>query len=39
MPVLHLLRHGKLLPNPERRFIGQRDVPLSEEGKRLVSFE
>ncbi len=34
MPILHLLRHGTLLPNPERRFVGQRDIPLSEEGRR-----
>lgn len=34
MPVLHLLRHGILLPNPEHRFVGQRDIPLSEEGRR-----
>lgn len=34
MPVLHLLRHGTLLPNPERRFVGQRDIPLSETGRR-----
>ena len=34
MPVLHLLRHGTLLPNPERRFVGQRDIPLSEVGRR-----
>lgn len=38
MPVLYLLRHGTLLPNPERRFIGQRDVPLSEEGKRQALY-
>ena len=34
MPILHLLRHGTLLPNPEHRFIGQRDIPLSETGRR-----
>ena len=34
MPVLHLLRHGTLLPNPELRFVGQRDIPLSEIGRR-----
>ena len=34
MPILHLLRHGTLLPNPERRFVGERDIPLSEEGRR-----
>ena len=34
MPILHLLRHGTLLPNPERCFVGQRDIPLSELGRR-----
>lgn len=38
MPILHLLRHGTLLPNPERRFVGQRDIPLSEEGRRQARF-
>ncbi len=38
MPTLYLLRHGALLPNPERRFIGQRDVPLSEQGRRQALF-
>ncbi len=27
-----LLRHGELVPNPEHRFIGQRDVELSSAG-------
>ncbi len=38
MPTLYLLRHGALLPNPERRFIGQRDVPLSGRGRRQALF-
>lgn len=38
MPTLHLLRHGTLLPNPERRFVGQRNIPLSEEGRRQARF-
>lgn len=38
MPVLHLLRHGTLPPNPERRFIGQQDIPLSEKGRREALF-
>lgn len=38
MPILHLLRHGELLPNPERRFVGQRDIPLSEEGRKQARF-
>ncbi len=32
MPVLYLLRHGELLPNPEHRFIGQLDIALSKKG-------
>lgn len=28
-----LMRHGALAPNPERRFVGQRDLPLSELGR------
>ena len=38
MPLLHLLRHGTLPPNPEHRFIGQRDLPLSDEGRRQALF-
>lgn len=38
MPTLHLLRHGTLLPNPEHRFVGQRDIPLSGEGRRQALF-
>ena len=38
MPILHLLRHGTLPPNPERRFVGQRDLPLSETGRRQAAF-
>lgn len=38
MPTLFLLRHGTLLPNPERRFIGQSDIPLSEEGRKQALF-
>lgn len=38
MPTLYLLRHGTLLPNPERRFIGQSDIPLSEEGRRQAMY-
>jgi len=29
-----LMRHGALPPNPERRFVGQRDISLSELGRR-----
>lgn len=28
-----LLRHGELVPNPQRRFVGQRDVELSSAGE------
>jgi probable phosphoglycerate mutase len=28
------MRHGALLPNPERRFVGQRNIALSEAGRR-----
>lgn len=38
MPTLILLRHGTLLPNPERRFVGQRDIPLGTEGRRQALF-
>lgn len=38
MPTLHLLRHGALPPNPDHRFIGQQDLPLSDEGKRQARF-
>ena len=38
MPTLYLLRHGRLLPNPERRFIGRSDIPLSEEGRRQAMY-
>ena len=30
---LWLLRHGELPPNPQRRFVGQRDLPLSAVGR------
>jgi probable phosphoglycerate mutase len=29
-----LMRHGALPPNPERRFVGQGDIALSETGRR-----
>ncbi len=28
-----LWRHGALAPNPEQRFVGQRDIPLSRSGE------
>jgi len=32
-----LMRHGALPPNPERRFVGQRDIALSEPGRRQMA--
>ena len=36
--ALYLLRHGALPPNPQRRFVGQRDLPLSPRGQRQIAF-
>lgn len=36
-PTLCLVRHGALAPNPERRFVGASDVPLSALGQRQIS--
>ena len=33
---LWLVRHGALPPNPERRFVGARDLPLSKAGRAQV---
>lgn len=33
MNGIWLMRHGVLPPNPERRFVGQRDIPLAEAGR------
>ncbi len=33
MNTLWLMRHGILPPNPERRFVGQRDIPLAQAGR------
>ena len=38
MAHLYLMRHGCLLPNPERRFIGQSNVPLSPKGREQALF-
>lgn len=38
MSRLYLLRHGALLPNPERRFVGQRDIALSSLGRAQAVF-
>lgn len=36
--ALYLLRHGALAPNPQRRFVGQRDLPLTSRGRRQIAF-
>lgn len=36
--ALYLLRHGALPPNPRRRFVGQRDLPLTPRGRRQIAF-
>ena len=33
---LWLVRHGALPPNPERRFVGARDLPLSKAGRAQI---
>ncbi|MDR3357967.1 MAG: histidine phosphatase family protein [Desulfovibrio sp.] len=33
MKGIWLVRHGALPPNPQRRFIGASDIPLSETGR------
>lgn len=36
-PVLCLVRHGALAPNPERRFVGSSDIPLADRGRRQMA--
>lgn len=36
MAGLWLLRHGSLPPNPERRFVGARDIALTEAGREQI---
>lgn len=36
--ALYLLRHGALPPNPQRRFVGQRELPLSSQGRQQIAF-
>ncbi len=36
MAGLWLLRHGSLPPNPERRFVGARDIALTEVGREQI---
>ncbi|MDR1659009.1 MAG: histidine phosphatase family protein [Desulfovibrio sp.] len=37
MKEICLVRHGALPPNPQRRFIGASDIPLSETGREQIS--
>lgn len=34
--IIYLLRHGTTMYNVEKRYQGQRDIPLSEEGRRQI---
>lgn len=34
--IIYLLRHGTTIYNVEKRYQGQRDIPLSEEGKAQI---
>ena len=36
MAGLWLLRHGSLPPNPERRFVGARDIALTAAGREQI---
>ena len=36
-PTLCLVRHGALAPNPERRFVGASDIPLSGTGRQQMA--
>ena len=36
MSGIWLVRHGMLPPNPERRMVGARDIPLSPEGREQI---
>ena len=36
MNGMWLVRHGALPPNPERRIVGNRDIPLSPAGQRQI---
>ncbi|MFT3958419.1 MAG: histidine phosphatase family protein [Desulfovibrio sp.] len=36
MSGIWLVRHGMLPPNPERRMVGARDIPLSAEGREQI---
>ena len=37
MSGIWLVRHGMLPPNPERRMVGARDIPLSSAGREQIS--
>lgn len=36
MKGLWLVRHGALPPNPERRFVGAQDIPMSDAGRAQI---
>ena len=36
MSGIWLVRHGMLPPNPERRMVGARDIPLSNAGREQI---
>ena len=36
MSGMWLVRHGSLPPNPERRMVGARDIPLSDAGREQI---
>ena len=36
MSGMWLVRHGSLPPNPERRMVGARDIPLSDAGRAQI---
>ena len=36
MSGIWLVRHGSLPPNPERRMVGARDIPLSDAGREQI---
>ena len=37
MSTIYLIRHGEILQSEPRRFVGQRDLPLTEHGREQIS--
>lgn len=37
MSIIYLLRHGKIAASSPRRFVGQLDLPLTQEGKEQIA--